>query len=141
MPARTWQSKPHTPAHSRWAGQYELSFSLGRINDSTEVFAEYFLSIGRDSVSFIANGYKIYWDYLCTAREQDGRLIILCDRLTDGFGNLTAGDTLAIVTFDAGRYYLESPVVYDNPNATDFVAVGTPNKNGFFRQGRGVCFL
>lgn len=107
------------PAGSRWAGQYELSFSLGRINDSTEVFAEYFLSIGRNSVSFIANGYKIYWDYLCTAREQDGRLIILCDRLTDGFGNLTAGDTLAIVTFDAGRYYLESPVVYDNPNATD----------------------
>lgn len=36
--------------------------------------------------------------------ERDGRLIIFCDMLTDGSGNLTTGDTLVVVTYDAGRY-------------------------------------
>lgn len=49
--------------------------------------------------------------------ERDGRLVILCNRLADGSGNLTAGDTLGVVTFDAGSYYLQSPIVYENPNA------------------------
>ena len=107
------------PIGSKWLGEYELSVSLGRINDSTEVFADYMISIDRDSASFTAGGYKIYCSYQGTVSEQDGRLIILCDKLIDGSGHLTAGDTLAILTFKAGNYYIESSIIYDNPDTGD----------------------
>lgn len=51
------------PIGSKWRGGYELSVSLGRINDSTEVCADYLISIDRDSASFTAGGYKIYCSY------------------------------------------------------------------------------
>lgn len=104
------------PAGSPWLGDYELSVSLGRMNDSTEIFANYAMSVSRDSVSFVAVGYKTYYEYLCTVSEQDGRLVILCDRLADGSGNLTTGDTLGVMTLDTGHYYLQSPIVHENPN-------------------------
>lgn len=107
------------PIGSKWLGEYELSVSLGRINDSTEVFADYMISIDRNSASFMAGGYKIYCSYQGTVSEQNGRLIILCDKLIDGSGNLTAGDTLAILTFKAGNYYIESSIIYDNPDTGD----------------------
>lgn len=107
------------PADSPWLGNYELSVSLGRINDSTEVSADYIISIDRDSASFTAAGYKIYCAYRCTVSEQDGRLIVLCDKLLDGSGYLSAGDTLAVLTFKTEHYYIESPVIYDNPDANE----------------------
>lgn len=118
-PDRTEQGghRGSLPADSPWLGEYELSVSLGRINDSTEVFADYILSVDRDSASFTAAGYKIYCSYQGTVSEQNERLIILCDKLVDGSGHLTTGDTLAILTSEAGHYYIKSPIIYDSPDS------------------------
>lgn len=106
------------PADSKWLGEYELLVSLGKLYDVTEIKASYALTVTRDSVMFIGNGHKMYFEHQCAMNEQDGKLFILYAKTVAGSSwTEQVGDTIAVITQKGDSYYLQSALVPNSPDS------------------------
>lgn len=99
-----------------WIGSYSLYILSGGTiqEDASNIGVGYDFEIQDSMVSFTAAGFQTFFVCECSVREGKDRLLLLYKRkieetTTVPFKN--EGDTVALITCEQGKYYVQSPVI------------------------------
>lgn len=100
-----------------WIGRYSLYVKPEAImDDASNIGVGYGFEIRDSIVSFVADGFQTYFECECSLQEGRDQLILFYKKTTEcatpvPFQNV--GDTVAVITCEQGKYYMQSPVVPD----------------------------
>lgn len=112
--SKTEESKHAISQH--WIGSYSLYILPGETiqEDASNIGVGYDFEIQDSMVTFTAAGFQTFFVCECSVREGKDQLLLLYKRKIEETTTLpfkNEGDTVALITCEQGKYYVQSPVI------------------------------
>lgn len=99
-----------------WNGTYSLSVNYGDLDEFSSMAKYYSFKVNEKESSIIAEGYKTSFECECTLKEETDKLFLLYKRTIEsstGVPMKNEGDTIGVILFEQGKYYIQSPIIAD----------------------------
>ena len=99
-----------------WPGAYSLFIDYGSLDEFSNIFISYDITINDSIANFSGEGYQTSFDYQCNYAQDNNRLILINRKQIDDLYQIPVevGDTMGIMYNEDGLYYIQSPFISDS---------------------------